>query len=425
MNRISAVTAGRAFVCAAVSLVAYPAFGQDLRDAAVTPNQFRTADALERFYANATDCDCDLAQSVRYLRAVPPGDARYGLDILSGQDLAGMLAPRQALSDFFIQRMTWQLRPAGPEPPRRLIEYVDSPVGGTSPVGPSCDTACGRRAYLAPPAPAVWVQGFGTGFEQGAGPGAYDAGMGGVLFGGHAPVTDELAFGLAGNYGHVNGGAMRTSLDVDAWRFLGYGRYVGETVYAFGGAGYGFDDYETDRRIAFGPFDRTASGETTGNEAFAFAETGLTLPVSGTLAFQPFVGLTGSHLTRDGFTETGDSVLNLRVAGADASSFASYFGGRAVLQQYLAPDLLLRPELRASWWHDYLDDAGTTTVAFTRDVTVPFAVAAAAPGRDAAVLGTGVTLIAAERWSIGAQYDAAVAAEATLHAVAVTALCTW
>ena len=42
----------------------------------------------------------------------------------------------------------------------------------------------------------------------------------------------------------------------------------------------------------------------------------------------------------------------------------------------VAPDLLLRPELRAAWWHDYLEEAGATTVAFTRDVTVPFT-----PGR--------------------------------------------
>jgi len=223
----------------------------------------------------------------------------------------------------------------------------------------------------------------------------------------------------------VDADATRTSLDVNAWRFLGYGRYVGETAYAFGGAGYGFDDYETERRIAFGPFDQVATGEASGKEAFAFAETGLTLPVSGTLALQPFVGLSGSHLTRDGFTERSDSVLNLRVAGADASAFASYLGGRAVLQQYLAPDLLLRPEFRAAWWRDYLADAESTTVAFTRDVTVPFTVASAAPGRDAAVLGTGVTLIASDRCSFGAQYDAAVASEAILHAVAVTALCTW
>jgi len=144
MNRF--VAAGRTLSAVVIVLAATALPGQDLRDVAVTPNQFRTADALERFYANATDCDCDLSQAVRYLRAVPPDDARYGLDSLGGEDLAGMLGPRRGLSTLFTQRLTLQLRPAGPEPPRRLIEYVDSPVGGTSPVGAACDPACGRRA---------------------------------------------------------------------------------------------------------------------------------------------------------------------------------------------------------------------------------------------------------------------------------------
>lgn len=427
MYRPPAVTAGCVLPGLLLALCVTPAIGQDLRDVAVTPNQLSTADALERFYVNATTCDCDLSQSIRYLHLAAPDEARNGLDALSGQDLAGMLGPRQSLSTLFTQRLTWQLRPAGPEPPRQLIEYVDAPVGGAGPVvGGMCDAACApRRAYLASPRPVTWFQGFGTALDQSGGPGTYDAGGGGVLFGGHIPVGDAMAFGLAANYGHVDADATRTNLNVDAWRFLGYGRYVGETLYAFGGAGYGFDDYGTNRRIVVGPFDRTATGDTTGNEAFAFAETGLTLPISGQLALQPFFGMAGSHLTRDRFTEQSDSVLALNVAGADASAFATYLGGRAVLQRYLAPDLLLRPELRAAWWHDYLADAGSTTVSFTRDPSIPFTIAAAAPGRNAAVLGAGATLVTWGQCSFGAQYDAAVASQAVLHAFALTALCTW
>lgn len=427
MNRPPAVTAGRVLWAALLALFAGSAASQDLRNVAETPNQLRTADALERFYANATNCDCELAQAVRYLRLAPADEARNGLDALSGQDLAGMLGPRQSLSTLLTQRLAWQLRPSGPEPPRRVIEYVDTPLGGASPaVGGPCDPACGaRRAYLAPPRPVIWLQGFGAAADQGGGPGAYDAGLGGVLFGGHVPVTDDVAVGLAANYGHLDADATRTNLNVDTWRFLGYGRYVGETAYAFGGAGYGVDDYATNRRIAFGPFDRVASGDAGGNEAFAFAETGLTLPISGEFALQPFVGLTGSHISRDGFAERSDSAFELNVAGADASAFATYLGGRAVMQRYLAPDLLLRPEVRVAWWHDYLADAGSATVSFVRDPSIPFTVAAAAPGRNAAVLGAGATLVTWGQCSFGAQYDAAITSEATLHAFALTALCSW
>ena len=504
---------GAAGTDAALGQVFLPNFAQ-------TPNQQAVAAALEAARLDPCICSTDLRQIIDAFDPLCPCEIEQGLQALSGQDIAGLFGPRLAMSRAFDERLFWQLRPAGPEPPRRLIGFTDNPfsssglpgsrpssvglpgngfsdngfadsgsagngysdngfpsngfagssyagdgfpgngfpsngfagnsasvpavgngLGNASAIGSVDACAVGpvdacvacrpqrtvRRAAQAPPAATVWGQAFGGPYNSNR-VNVMDADLYGILVGAGLPISEQWAIGAAAGYGVTNASGQATSADIDTFRLLGYTRWTGERAYFFGGGGYGFDSYDTTRSIVFPGVNRTAVGQADGNEIFAFAETGLTLPVNQHLLLQPLVGLTAARFTRDAFTETeldGVNGGNLIVDRGTTHSFASRIGGRLAVQEYVTPAWLVRPELRAIYRHEFIDTPSSAALRFAGAPSQPFSVLAAGPGRDTAILGTGVTFLGYNRCSVGLQYDAFLASEAIAHLVSVTALVAW
>jgi outer membrane autotransporter protein len=75
------------------------------------------------------------------------------------------------------------------------------------------------------------------------------------------------------------------------------------------------------------------------------------------------------------------------------------------------------PEVRAAWQHEYLDANQTLTADFVSAPTTPFTVSGANYGRDAALVGAGVTANVLPNVNLFLDYDGRFNGGFTEHAV--------
>src|SRR5262249_944902 len=91
-------------------------------------------------------------------------------------------------------------------------------------------------------------------------------------------------------------------------------------------------------------------------------------------------------------------------------------GGRALTNVDLGQGMLMRPELRARYQYDALNPLPASALAFAGVPLIPFTITGVQPGRQAAVLGAGVTISKSEAVSIFADYKADLRSNATVQA---------
>ena len=241
---------------------------------------------------------------------------------------------------------------------------------------------------------SLWAQALGVwgdadGDRNAAG---FDQTTNGVAFGLDTQLTEETLVGVLGAYlaDEVDFKGGRGKTDIDTWQIGAYGQHDTATWYANGILTYGWNDYESNRRIAY----KSESGyAAVGYDGTAFAlsgEAGYKYPVAGGITLKPLLGLGYVNVDTNGFTETGDSRYNLRVAGGSAASFSSNLGVRASLHHETGNGTLITGEARLSWQHQFLDDHQTVEAAFATVPNSGFEARGSQFGRDAAVAGLGV-----------------------------------
>ncbi|CAO3451272.1 hypothetical protein [Azospirillum argentinense] len=126
---------------------------------------------------------------------------------------------------------------------------------------------------------------------------------------------------------------------------------------------------------------------------------------------EPFAGLRFDRVTRDGFSESGAGALGLSVDDTALSTLRTSLGLRTSWR-LKAGETALEPELRTRWDHDFLNVAARSGA---RLLGASYTVAGVQPGRDAAVLGAGLTAALGERFHAYGSYDADLQRDATAH----------
>jgi outer membrane autotransporter protein len=143
---------------------------------------------------------------------------------------------------------------------------------------------------------------------------------------------------------------------------------------------------------------------------------------------QPFASLAYSRLDRPGFRESGADSLDLEVDGETMESLVSTLGVRAIWDREWGKTRV-RPELRVGWAHQFLDGFGELTAHLAgapgRSGYRDFTVRGPQTGRDAMVVGAGLTAEIGKSSRLFLSYDALVNGDRTDQAVVGGIRVTW
>ena len=232
-------------------------------------------------------------------------------------------------------------------------------------------------------APGLWGRAIiGTGSR-----GAFDLDIAGFTSGVDARVAEDIELGVSVGY-------FRTSLDggvghatQDMFMLAGYGGVTAGSFFGEGSLALGISDDDSRRPIRLGGLDRTANADGKGHMVGAAVTVGYRW-LADQLVMEPTASLRFDRAHRNGFAETGADTLGLRVDGIDLRSWRSGIGLRMVWQGQSAGGMILEPEVTLRWDHDFHDVAASGRAWLDEGA---FTLAGEAVGRDAAILGAGLT----------------------------------
>jgi len=243
-----------------------------------------------------------------------------------------------------------------------------------------------------------WVDVSGDGNARG-----YDITTGGFTLGVDYKVTPNFALGLMAGYAgtgadltgdgrvFVNGG----KLGLYATYFTG-GFYVDTAVSG------GYNSYDTKRTALQG----TARGDTDGGELNVLFGTGYDFQIGG-LKIGPTATFQYTYVGLDGFTERG-SLAPLTFGDQNAESVRSAFGFKASYDWRIG-GMILRPEVRAAWQHEFGDESYDLSARFASNNANQFNVTGPKIGRDSLLVGAGFALQFNERTATYLYYDGQLA----------------
>src|SRR6202043_1134996 len=105
----------------------------------------------------------------------------------------------------------------------------------------------------------------------------------------------------------------------------------------------------------------------------------------------------------DGFTESG-SLAPLIINDQHVDSIRTAFGMKASYD-WKVGNVLIRPELRAAWQHEYGNSAYSIVASFANGAGTSFTVSSPRIGRDSLLPGAGVAVLLSDRISTSIYYD--------------------
>ncbi|MBV8276810.1 MAG: autotransporter domain-containing protein [Verrucomicrobia bacterium] len=226
---------------------------------------------------------------------------------------------------------------------------------------------------------------------------------GGVTVGVDYRIGSNFAIGLTGGYAHTGVDlAGNGSIDVD-------GGTGGFYATAFGGGFYldtsvtgGGSDYETHRTALLG----TANGSTNSTTVNVLVAGGYDW-TTGPLTIGPIASFQYTYVGLNGFTESG-SLAPLRFGDQSVDSIRTDLGIKASYDWKIG-GILVRPELRVAWQHEYGDSTYSIVANFANGAGNNFTVNGPPIGRDSLLIGAGVAVLWNDRISTYIYYDGELA----------------
>jgi outer membrane autotransporter protein len=225
---------------------------------------------------------------------------------------------------------------------------------------------------------------------------------GGVILGADYRVSSNFAIGLTGGYSHTNGDLLYATLDVDGGTIGAYATAFAGGFYINAAATGVFSDYESHRDALLG----TANGDTNGRDFNGLVEAGYEWK-SGGLTIGPTASFQYTYVEFDGFTEHG-SLLPLTFNDQNAESTRTALGAKMSYDWHVG-HILVRPELRAAWQHEFGDTEYSIVSSFANGAGNSFTVNGPAIGRDSLLIGAGAAVLLNDRVSVYAYYDGELA----------------
>lgn len=107
-----------------------------------------------------------------------------------------------------------------------------------------------------------------------------------------------------------------------------------------------------------------ASSRYSGNQLSARLAAGFPIFLSDVTTFTPLVGLEWNGVTRDAYSETGAGALSLNVQKETINRVRSILGAKLSTEKELSNGMTMIPSVRASWKHEFNNDAMRSTTTF-------------------------------------------------------------
>jgi outer membrane autotransporter protein len=251
----------------------------------------------------------------------------------------------------------------------------------------------------------VFVTGLGefTNVDSTSNAPGFDLTTGGLTLGVDYRVSSNFAIGLTGGYAHTNAELVDNGdLDVNGGKVGLYATAFGGGFYADAATIGGFDGYDTDRAALLG----NAHGSTDGAEFTALVACGYDWKTGG-LSIGPIANFQYTYVDFDGFTENG-SLAPLKFNSQNADSIRTSVGLKTSYD-WKVGSVLVRPEIRAAWQHEFGDTEYSIVSSFANGAGSSFTVNGPAIGRDSLLIGAGAAVLLNDRVSVYAYYDGELA----------------
>ena len=384
-------------------------------DAANTDNQRSVASYLDRQKSGASG---DFATVLGQLNTLTVPNARLAFDAMGGELFGSLATVGLEDSERFVQNLALRLRS------QSMTRGFHFNTAGESTASAKFD-----ESLLLVSRHESWLQGASgwTPWFEGVGVGAKLASngnssglgysTGGLALGLERWLEEDLLVGVAGGYTNTY-----TTLDdrsdrgiIDSGHMAVYLERDFGNSYLTGVASYGYNAYDTTRHIDFGTIARTAEAAYSGNSFSFYLEAGQNVRRES-IHLQPYTALQYIQLYQDPFTETGADSLNMSVEGTRADALRGFLGTRVLSYFSTGEGRLITLEGRAAWRHEFLNDNRLFDANFAGQSGASFAVMGINADRDAAILGTGLSVDMSKSLKLYANYDLLFSANYAAHA---------
>jgi uncharacterized protein with beta-barrel porin domain len=243
----------------------------------------------------------------------------------------------------------------------------------------------------------------------------YDQATSGFVMGFDSKVSSSFLMGATMGYSYTKLGmdALTDTAYVKGHQASVYAVYSHGPVYVNGILGYGYNDYDTTRQLAFSSSDRIAQASYAGHIASGYVETGYRF-TGRYMDVIPLAGIQGSYLLRDGFSESGANTLALSVDSQSYSSLVSSLGVRLRKEIALETGTMI-PEVKLRWDHEFADNTYGMNASFTGYPGASFTVTPDRPDRDRLVAGVSLIRQGTGNLSLYLSYEGTYSANDTMH----------
>jgi outer membrane autotransporter protein len=396
-----------------------------------TATHHSIADALDRS-VDAVDRNSSSRRLVGAVIRLSDADVPTAFDALSGEIHASVQSTMIDDSRYVRQAVLGRLRQApyaggsstmaalgsgGP-----ILAYADSaPDTALAYADAKKSTFPIKEPPLAAPVQTsdltFWAQGVGAWGKINGNDAAADVSrtLGGFFTGFDRRFGDWRA-GLAAGYTNssVCVSARASSANIDTAYIAAY---AGTSLWAWNfrsGATFAWNTIGINRSIVFPGFDEQATTRYGAGESQVFAELGYGMTF-GSIATEPFAGLTWVHLDTTGFTETG-GVSALTGTGNRDDVGYSTLGVRAATNYLLQNGMMLTPRASVAWQHALGILTPTASLAFA-STGAGFNVTGVPLARDAALVEAGGDLQVTAQAKVGIAYTGQLANSVHDHSV--------
>jgi outer membrane autotransporter protein len=240
----------------------------------------------------------------------------------------------------------------------------------------------------------------------------YDITTGDFTIGADYRIGDHFAIGIDGGYAASTADLVDDGhIEFDGGKIGGYAtvfgfKFLGANIHLDGAASGGWNNYDTRRtgldNVTLMQYDDTARGSTDGSEFNALLAYGGDYHF-GCLLIGTWSSLQYTNIHIDGFTEHG-SLAPLLIEDQSEDSFRATTGLRLAYDAHIGR-MIIRPEVRAAYQHEYGDDAYPIDARFASGAGDVFTVHGPKIGRDAALVGAGINVQWNSRFSTYVYYD--------------------
>ena len=218
----------------------------------------------------------------------------------------------------------------------------------------------------------------------------------GAVAGSDFTVDGGATFGGALSYveNTVSSGDKATNYGLSVYGLRKLGAfYVAGSIVAT------YDTFQLNRAIVFSDLSRTANSKVGGYQVNAGGEIGYQ-QAFGELSASPFIGANIKSINRNSFTESGANSLDLSLNAYNKFNLNSKVGVRFSYKMDVS-DYAVMPFTEFAWLHDFADP----TINLGSNIfATPYAIQGTSYGRDAALVGAGLTISKSDNLKFLAKY---------------------